>query len=95
MKMRLKNMCSKVSNFFNNTIEFISLKSEVNILQKELEESKKKEKPYIDMIQRLKSDNRVLKILNTKSEKRKKELEETIKTLEKKLKQYENKLFKE
>lgn len=84
MKMRLKSVCSKVSNFFNNTIEFVSLKSEVKILQKELEESKSKEKPYIDMIQRLKSDNRVLKILNTKNEKKIQALKDRISDMEQK-----------
>lgn len=84
MKMRLKNV-------FNNVLEFITLKEEIRHLRKELEESKTKEKPYIDKIQLLKSDNRVLKILNTKLEKKKQQLEETIKELEKK----QNKLFKE
>ena len=83
MKMKLKMVCNKVKNLFNNTLEFFTLKQEIKYLRKELEESKSKEKPYIDKITRLKSDNRVLKILNTKLEKKNQQLQETIKRLEK------------
>lgn len=84
MKMKLKNA-------FNSTLEFIALKEEIKYLRKELEESKSKEKPYIDTIQVLKSDNRVLKILNTKLEKKNQHLQETVKELE----QRQNRLFEE
>lgn len=89
MKMKLKNVFDKIKNLFNNTLEFFTLKQEIKILRKELEESKNKEKPYIDKINSLKSDNRVLKILNTKHEKKIKLLQDTVKKYEK------NTLFKE
>lgn len=89
MKMKLKMVCNKVKNLFNNTIEFLTLKQEIRYLRKELEESKNKEKPYIDKINSLKSDNRVLKILNTKLEKKNQQLQETINS------QKEKALFKE
>lgn len=89
MKMKLKTMCSKLKNLFNNTLEFFTLKQEIKYLKNELEESKKREKPYIDKLNRLKSDNRVLKILNTKLEKKVIRLQETIERLEK------DNLFKE
>lgn len=89
MKMKFKNGFKKITNFFNNILEFVTLKQEIKYLRKELEESKNKEKPYIDKINRLKSENRVLKILNTKLEKKKQHLEETVKELEKR----QNNLF--
>lgn len=89
MKMKFKNGFKKITNFFNNILEFVTLKQEIKYLRKELEESKNKEKPYIDKINRLKSENRILKILNTKLEKKKQHLEETVKELEKR----QNNLF--
>jgi predicted RNase H-like nuclease (RuvC/YqgF family) len=89
MKMKLKMVCNNIKNFFNNTVQFATLKQEIKYLRKELEESKNKEKPYIDKISNLKSDNRVLKIINTKLEKKNQQLKETVERLEK------NSLFKE
>ena len=89
MKMKLKTVCNKIKNLFNNTLEFVTLKQEIKYLRKELEDSKSKEKPYIDKINSLKSDNRVLKILNTKLEKKVRLLQDTVKKYEK------NPLFKE
>lgn len=77
-------MKAKILNFFNNTMDFINLKDEIRYLRKELEESKSKEKPYIDKIQSLKSDNRVLKIINTKNEKKIQTLKDRISELEEK-----------
>jgi len=84
MKMKLKNVCDKIKNLFNNTLEFFTLKQEIKILRKELEESKNKEKPYIDKISSLKSENRILKILNTKHEKKIQTLKDTITELRQK-----------
>ena len=58
---------------FTNIIEFINLKKTIKLLRKELEESKKREQPYIDLINKLKSENRVYKIQNTKLKKQIKE----------------------
>lgn len=77
-------MKAKILNFFNNTMDFVNLKDEIRYLKKELEESKSKEKPYIDKIQSLKSDNRVLKIINTKNEKKIQTLKDRISELEEK-----------
>ena len=59
MKMKFKNGFKKIINFFNNILEFVTLKQEIKYLRKELEEFKNKEKPYIDKINKLKSENRV------------------------------------
>ena len=77
-------MKAKILNFFNNTMDFVNLKDEIRYLKKELEESKAKERPYIDKIQSLKSDNRVLKIINTKNEKKIQTLKDRISELEEK-----------
>ena len=82
MKEKVKNVSSKIGNVFNNTLNFVSLKQEIKYLRKELEESQAKEKPYIDKIQNLKSENRVLKIINTKNEKKVQTLKDTIRELE-------------
>ena len=89
MKMKLKKVFKGIKNLFSNTLEFASLKTQIRYLEKELEESKAKERPYIDKINSLKSDNRVLKILNTKLEKKVQQLKETVERLEK------DSLFKE
>ena len=69
-------MLEKVKNAFNNTLEFMHLRGTIKILRRELEESKKKEQPYIDKINKLKSENRVYKIQNTKLKKQIKQNEE-------------------
>ena len=82
MKMKLKKVLNGIKNLFCNTLDFFTLKKEIRYLRNELEESKNREKPYIDKIQVLKSDNRILKILNTKLEKKNLKLQETIARLE-------------
>lgn len=79
MKMRIKMVFKKVSNLFNNVLEYTTLKQEIKYLRKELEESKTKERPYIDKITKLQGDNRVLKIINTKLEKKNMQLEDQLK----------------
>lgn len=66
-------MFKGLKNMFTNIIEFINLKKTIKLLRKELEESKKREQPYIDLINKLKSENRVYKIQNTKLKKQIKE----------------------
>ncbi len=66
-------MFKGLKNMFTNIIEFINLKNTIKLLRKELEESKKREQPYIDLINKLKSENRVYKIQNTKLKKQIKE----------------------
>lgn len=66
-------MFKGLKNMFTNIIEFINLKKTIKLLRKELEESKQREQPYIDLINKLKSENRVYKIQNTKLKKQIKE----------------------
>lgn len=66
-------MFKGLKNMFTNIIEFVNLKKTIKILRKELEESKQREQPYIDLINKLKSENRILKIQNTKLKKQVKE----------------------
>ena len=69
MKMILKNVSNGFRNLLSNTYEFLNLKHEIKYLKKELEESKNKEKPYIDKINSLKSQLRICKIINGQLEK--------------------------
>lgn len=62
-------MLKKVKNLFNNVLEYKDLKQKIKYLRKELEESKNKEKPYIDKINVLKSQLRTYKIVNGQLEK--------------------------
>lgn len=62
-------MLKKVKNLFNNVLEYKDLKKRIRFLRKELEESKNKEKPYIDKINVLKSQLRTYKIVNGQLEK--------------------------
>lgn len=87
----MKNIFYKVKEFFNKLLDGATLMAENKYLRKELDESKAKEKPYIDKIQLLKSDLRVMKILNTKLENKAKKLESENIELKKK----QNKLFEE
>lgn len=78
MKKMVKNVLKKANEKFNRFKDIVALNSEINYLKKELEESKNKEKPYIDKIQALKSDNRVLKIINAKLENKNMKLEQEV-----------------
>lgn len=68
-------MIKGLKTMFTNVLEFIHLKQTIKILRRELDESKHKEQPYIDKINKLKSENRVYKIQNTKLKKKNAELE--------------------
>lgn len=59
-------MKNKIKEKFNKFLDIATIKSEVKYLRKEVEDLKKKEKPYIDKITKLKSEIRVLRIQNTK-----------------------------
>ena len=91
MKNNIKKAFNGVKEKMNKILDIASLNAEIKYLQNELEESKSKEKPYIDKISVLKSDLRVMKILNTKLENKVKKLETRIKELEQK----ENNFFGE
>lgn len=80
--MSIKNKFKKVKEKINKMIDIVSLNLEIDYLTKELEESKKRERPYIDKINQLKSEVRVLRILKTKLEKKVGTLNETIREYE-------------
>ena len=91
MKNNIKKAFNGVREKINKFVDIVALNEEVKYLQNELDESKAKEKPYIDKINLLKSDLRVMKILNTKLENKVKKLETRVKELEQK----ENNFFGE
>ena len=64
---------------WNGCVDFIDLKKDIKYLEKELEESRKKERPYINEIQRLRSCNRTSKIIIGQLEKK---IDQLIKELE-------------
>lgn len=61
---------NKLKERLNKLLDIATLKSELKYLRKENIELKVKEKPYIDKITKLKSENRILKIQNTKLKKK-------------------------
>ena len=61
-------MLKKVKNLFNNVLEYKDLKHTIKYLRKELEESKQKEKPYIDKITLLENRIRIYRIINEQME---------------------------
>ena len=91
MKNNIKKAFNGVKEKINKILDIASLNAEIKYLQHELDESKAKEKPYIDKISVLKSDLRVMKILNTKLENKVKKLEARVQELEQK----QNKFFEE
>ena len=63
-------MINKIKEKFNKLLDLTTLKTELKYLRKENQELRNKERPYIDLVNKLKSENRVLKIQNTKLKKR-------------------------
>ena len=61
---------NRIKEFFNKMLDITTLKMELKHLRKENEELRLKERPYIDKINKLKSENRVLKIQYTKLKKK-------------------------
>ena len=70
MKEKIKKISNHIKEHFNKILDISTLKSELKYLRKENIELKTKERPYIDMINKLKSENRILKIQNTKLKKK-------------------------
>ena len=70
MKEKIKNIFNSIKEHFNKILDLATLKTELRYLRREVIELKTKEKPYIDMINKLKSENRILKIQNTKLKKK-------------------------
>ena len=70
MKEKIKNIFYSIKQHFNKILDIATLKTELKYLRREVIELKTKERPYIDMINKLKSENRILKIQNTKLKKK-------------------------
>lgn len=66
----MNKILTKIKEGFNKILDIATLKTELRYLRREVIELKTKEKPYIDMINKLKSENRILKIQNTKLKKK-------------------------
>lgn len=78
MKMGVKNRLYKFKRKINRMVDIISLNIEINYLENELKESKKREQPYIDKINGLKSELRTIRIIKTKLEKKVGDLNEQL-----------------
>ena len=70
MKEKIKKISNHIKEHFNKILDIATLKTELRYLRREVIDLKTKERPYIDMINKLKSENRVLKIQNTKLKKK-------------------------
>lgn len=57
---------NKLKERLNKLLDIATLKTENKLLKQQLEDEKKKNKPLIDLANKYKSENRVLKIQNTK-----------------------------
>ena len=70
MKEKIKNIFNSIKKFFSKLLDVATLKSENKLLQQQLKEEKKKNQPSIDLANKYKSENRILKIQNTKLKKK-------------------------
>lgn len=63
-------MINKIKEKLNKILDIATLKTENKLLKQQLEDEKKKNKPLIDLANKYKSENRILKIQNTKLKKK-------------------------
>ena len=70
MKEKIKNIFNSIKKFFSKLLDVATLKPENKLLQQQLKEEKKKNQPLIDLANKYKSENRILKIQNTKLKKK-------------------------
>lgn len=63
-------MINKIKEKFNKLLDLTTLKVENKLLKQQLEDEKKKNQPLIDLANKYKSENRILKIQNTKLKKK-------------------------
>ena len=66
MKEKIKNIFNSIKEHFNKILDIATLKVENKLLKQHLEDEKKKNQPLIDLANKYKSENRILKIQNTK-----------------------------
>lgn len=60
----------KIKEKLNKLLDIATLKTENKLLRDQLEDEKKKNQPLIDLANKYKSENRILKIQNTKLKKK-------------------------
>lgn len=70
MKEKIKNIFNSIKEHFNKILYIAVLKVENKLLKQQLEDEKKKNQPLIDLANKYKSENRILKIQNTKLKKK-------------------------
>lgn len=70
MKEKIKKIFNSIKEHFNKILDIATLKSENKLLKQQLEDVEKKHQPLIDLANKYKSENRILKIQNTKLKKK-------------------------
>lgn len=70
MKEKIKNIFNSIKEHLNKILDIAVLKVENKLLKQQLEDEKKKNQPLIDLANKYKSENRILKIQNTKLKKK-------------------------
>lgn len=97
MKEKIIKVVSKIiesiKNTFDSLLDIVTLRLEIKTLREQINGFNKLERKYIDKISKLKSDNRVYKIQNTKLINKNLKLTEEVKNLEIKVKDYSNYSF--
>lgn len=82
-----------IKNIFDSLLDIATLKLEIKALREQINNFNKTERKYIDKINKLKSDNRVYKIQNTKLINKNLRLSEEAEELKGKVKQLSNYSF--
>lgn len=91
MKEKIIKVVSKIietiKNTFDSLLDIVTLRLEIKTLREQINDFNKLERKYIDKISKLKSDNRVYKIQNTKLINKNIKLNEEVEELKNKVKQ--------
>lgn len=97
MKEKIIKVVSKtielIKNTFDSLLDIATLRLEIKTLREQINGFNKLERKYIDKISKLKSDNRVYKIQNTKLINKNIKLNEEVQELKNKIKQLSNYSF--
>lgn len=97
MKEKIIKVVSKtiesIKNTFDSLLDIVTLRLEIKTLREQINDFNKLERKYIDKISKLKSDNRVYKIQNTKLINKNIRLTEEVEELKCKVKQLSNYSF--
>lgn len=97
MKEKIIKVVSKIietiKNTFDSLLDIVTLRIEIKTLREQINDFNKLERKYIDKISKLKSDNRVYKIQNTKLINKNIRLSEEVEELKSKVKQLSNYSF--